>query len=547
MIDEAGWFGPPERALFGWWCRPENRSARLGVLICQTIGEEQHNAHHTMRLLAHRLAYAGIASLRFDYHGVGDSLGDWAGPGRVSAWVRSVEDAATAMRAAGVDRLAVVGMRVGAALAVRALASTSVDAEALVLWDPCSGKDMLREGQARKPSKREPPEGTVDTPGYFYDQETTADLRALDLSEARTAQLAPRVLVLPRAERPRPRGLNKALDCPGVEWAEAVGQSELMDVPMTDSIVPEETLARVIDYLVSAATGEVKALSDLGSPTVEAPTTSGGYTTETVVRLGELGLFGILSDPEARRPGPTVIFVNVANDRHTGPGRRWVQLSRMLADDGFQVLRFDQSGTGDSPSHPGQPFGLMYAGEWLDDMAQVVVGPLLNGEPPAIVGLCSGAYSAMEVASTERVDSVYAINVILHALATSPFSPTAHPGRRAARPPSFLFAVAQHRWGKPGAAAWRVYRQLTPWNAPTAAVSTIVRRGTRVVIVAGRNDARHFRESAFWQIFGMRRWIRRDRFAILEDPVVDHPLMTQEGQDWAVQRIHSDLLAHYRQ
>ncbi|XAS77951.1 alpha/beta hydrolase family protein [Dermatophilaceae bacterium Sec6.4] len=544
-MDNPGWFGPPDRSLFGWLCTPQDGNAFLGVVICPPIGEEEHNAHETFRRLAWSLADHGIASLRFDYHGTGDSLGRWSDPDRLDAWLTSVTDAVRSLKEAGATAVVVVGMRVGATLAAVAAHQGRIEIDGLLLWDPVSGKGMLREGQARRPSVLEPPAGAVDTPGYLYSAPTAAELRSLDVATLGPGPIAPQLLVVLREDRPAPRGLRKRLAGPDVEWAVTDEQPDLLDVPMTESAVPEKTLARVVDWLVARSTGHPQKISQVLTPTLTFRTDIGVRVSERVVALGSIGLFGILSEPEAVNRPVLVVMINVANDRHTGPGRRWVDSSREWANDGFRVLRMDQSGTGDSPTHEGQQFGTLYAREWLADLPDALSCPMLQHSPLVLIGLCSGAYSAMEAAFYRPVVAVYAINVILHARVTSRWSTLADPRRIAARPAGWAFQRTGDRWPRTAALMWRIYRQVTVWNAPMAAVAALVRQGTIVILVMSPDDGRHFRESAFWSGLHAWRWRRSGRYALLESEQVDHPLMTQEGQTWAMRAIRGDLIRRF--
>ncbi|NYG07386.1 pimeloyl-ACP methyl ester carboxylesterase [Phycicoccus badiiscoriae] len=545
ITDTAGWFGLSGRELFGWLCSPAGATAATGALLCPPLGEEEHNAHETFRILAHRLANRGIVSLRFDYHGIGDSTGRWDDPNRVDAWIQSVTDAAEVLRSTGVAHVVGVGMRLGAALAATAAWHGAVEFAALALWDPCSGKEMLRQGMARRPSEVAPPMGAVDTPGYLYSADTVIGMQSLDIGTLPTGPLAPRILVLGRAERPIPRTLTRRLSGPEVTWGVAHGQAELLDVPMTDSITPEQSLVEVAEFLAAgAATPPVELVNPMRQ-SLRQHTPSGSAFTESVVSLGRIGLFGILSKPEHAINAPVVALLNVANDRHTGPGRCWVNASRAWADHGFTVVRMDQSGTGDSPCHPGQAFGTMYSRHWLYDLPEALHSPVFGDTPPVLIGLCSGAYSAMEATLVSRVDAVYAINVILHSKTTVRFGPEGDPRRLAARPPTRPFLALSRKWLRPGNLAWRIYRQLAFWHAPASSLDRIIRRGTRVVLVMSRNDGRHFRESAYWTLTHLWRWRRDGQLSLLVDDAVDHPLMTQEGQTWAMQSIERDLLQQY--
>ena len=81
-------FGPASRQLFGLFHAPE-RDARLAVVICMPLGQEAVRGHRLFRVLADRLARAGVAVLRFDYHGSGDSPGEDT-DGDLEGWRRDV-------------------------------------------------------------------------------------------------------------------------------------------------------------------------------------------------------------------------------------------------------------------------------------------------------------------------------------------------------------------------------------------------------------------------------------------------------------------------
>ena len=546
MIEKPIWFGPPDRALFGWFCLPDNGRASLAVLLCAPIGEEEHNAHETFRRLAATLAAQGMASLRFDYHGTGDSLGRWSDPGRGEAWLASIRDAYEAIGRLGIAKIAGVGMRIGATLAATAAQEGLIDLAALVLWDPCSGKSMLREGKARRPNQVPPPPGAVDTPGYLYEADAVADLRAVDPATLAPGPLAPHVLVLTRNDRPMSRPLRKRLDDPRIEWAEAVGQSELLDLPMTDNVVPTDSLARIVTWLRQHDTdAPVPVVLAASNEIIFRTAPDQRPLTERTVSLGGMDLFGITTEPDCPPRGPLLVLINVASDRHVGPGRRWVDSARTWADMGFRVLRIDQSGTGDSPCRGGQEFGVLYAREWLDDLPHALRSLPCSESGIALISLCSGAYSAMETAFQFPVALIYPINVILHAQITSKASALYDPRRLAARPPSSPFLRLYRRHPRAAALLWRLYRQVTVWNSPMAAVSALVRRGTDVVLVMSPNDGHHFTESVFWTIYQTWRIRRSGNYRLLLSRKIDHALMTQEGQDWALSAITTDLVARY--
>ena len=117
---------------------PAERPPAAGVwpvLLCQPLGHEYVRAHRALRNLATQLARAGIATLRVDYSGTGDSAGD-AADATLALWIEDVRIAVDELRQlTRSDRVSVAAVRFGAALAMRGLADRS-DVERVVLWDP---------------------------------------------------------------------------------------------------------------------------------------------------------------------------------------------------------------------------------------------------------------------------------------------------------------------------------------------------------------------------------------------------------------------------
>ena len=74
-------FGAASRSLFGWYHAPAEPRRATGVVICNPIGDDDVRAHRPLRHLAERLARAGLAVLRFDFDGTGDSSRGRARPG----------------------------------------------------------------------------------------------------------------------------------------------------------------------------------------------------------------------------------------------------------------------------------------------------------------------------------------------------------------------------------------------------------------------------------------------------------------------------------
>jgi alpha/beta superfamily hydrolase len=138
-------FGPPDRRLFGIFHPPPREAVQdCGVVFCQPLAHEFYNAHRSSGQLSSALAAGGLAVLRFDYYGTGDSPGDWT-EASVARWLDDIGCAADEMRRRGCGRLCLAGLRFGATLAALFSAERG-PVDALVLLEPvANGKNYLRE------------------------------------------------------------------------------------------------------------------------------------------------------------------------------------------------------------------------------------------------------------------------------------------------------------------------------------------------------------------------------------------------------------------
>jgi alpha-beta hydrolase superfamily lysophospholipase len=538
------WFGPESRPLYGWVARPAGGVARGGAILCPPMGEEGRAAHRTFRRLAEELADAGIVALRFDYDGTGDSAGLQDDPNRVPSWLASIEAARQYLLDLGAPTVAAVGMRLGATLAA-GQAAASAPFSSLVCWDPCvSGRTFLREGEALygfgETGLETPDDGLRHTPGFQYDAATAKDLRTLDLGKIPAdRRLADRVLLLSRIDRPVLPGITDRLEQEHLESVPAAGQGQLLDVPPELSVVPEAALHQVVGWLTAGVDGHpavpVKAPDGDETALVGSGTDGSAAVRERITRFGPDGIVGLVDEPAdlaARSrtgPVPWVVLVNVAAEHHIGPGRRWVEWARRWAALGYRVVRIDQSGVGDSPTRPGRADDLAFAPEWIDDMRHVVTELTRDGAQVGIVGLCSGSYSAFEVAMWEHVDAVFAINPRLTLYPAAKGTHVYTDRRRAAMLPNKPFARLALKRRILAGGLWRIYRELAVWHAPLLVLRRVQRRGTAVQVIACPDDAQHFTE-----VYALRPllwWMKRSpRFRFASDEVLDHSLLTRRAQ-----------------
>ncbi|MFL5579964.1 MAG: serine aminopeptidase domain-containing protein, partial [Gemmatimonadaceae bacterium] len=364
--------------LFGWYHEAPAAAPRDGVaVLCAPFGPEYTRAHRALRHLADRLARHGIATLRFDYHAVGDSAGSEADAGLFERWRASVVEAANAARrASGRTRLCLVGLRLGGTVA--ALAAAEAGAEAIATWNAVvKGRSYARELQAMALTAKDAPTETGDgleSAGFRIHAETLAAVRAVDL-DAATIPAGTRVM----------------------HWKRE-------DLPGWDGLLADHQFTVVPDAALEAIAAWVEAQlppRDPAPATASEPRTSLELdgVRETLCRFGEDGhLFGILARPTIASGRTAILLLNAGSIHHVGPHRLYVRLARELAALGHPALRFDLEGIGDSvlrrpgrENHPYSPTAMRDV-----DAALAFLRREHGCTRFVVLGICSGAYNTFQ-------------------------------------------------------------------------------------------------------------------------------------------------------
>ena len=134
------------RQLFGLYQPPRGNPARpvRAVVICPPFGQDYIRSYWCLRLLAGQLARKGMHVLRFDYFGIGDSVGSPQDMQSLNHWETDVETAINhLLEISGAQSCHLVGLRTGASLAAR-VAQRRSDVNSLLLWEPVvSGSQWL--------------------------------------------------------------------------------------------------------------------------------------------------------------------------------------------------------------------------------------------------------------------------------------------------------------------------------------------------------------------------------------------------------------------
>ncbi|HEU0224615.1 MAG TPA: alpha/beta fold hydrolase [Steroidobacteraceae bacterium] len=143
MTENAYFLPVGGERLFAFLHLPDGKP-RAAALLCAPLAEEKLWSHRVFVSFARELAGRGWAVLRFDFRGEGDSDRRF----EESDLGTRLEDTAAAIdelkRRAGLSKVALLGLRLGAMIAAAAAAQRD-DVERLVLWDPVvDGADYMQ-------------------------------------------------------------------------------------------------------------------------------------------------------------------------------------------------------------------------------------------------------------------------------------------------------------------------------------------------------------------------------------------------------------------
>ncbi|WP_245278308.1 hypothetical protein [Methylosinus sp. PW1] len=397
---------------FGWL---HHADGDRGVVMCASIGYEGLCAHQSWRVLADRLAAAGLPTLRFDYPGEGDSLGDPADPAIVDAWREQIRTAVRWMREViGVREVALVGLRLGATLAAEV-----GGVERLVQIAPVvKGSSYLRElkmmarvlaasGATPEASIAAATSGDdIHLEGFTINQPMAAAVKRIDLTRLEAAP-AQRVLVLhDPAAKPAPDYLQRLQSLgAAVETRALLDYRALTPAPMP-APPPLDDLDAVVAFASEGAGAALTSRPPQGALATE-------HFIERGVVFGERRqLAGVLCLPRGK-PKMTVLMLDTGANHHIGCGRSTVDFARALTRLGFASLRMDTLGIGDSAVVENGPRSALYDAARAEDVSAALDFLEMRGlENVTLYGVCSGAALALYAALADtRVKTLALANL----------------------------------------------------------------------------------------------------------------------------------------
>jgi pimeloyl-ACP methyl ester carboxylesterase len=428
---EPIYFGSTERPRFGWLHRvpPGVRMRAEGMIVCNPFGSEVLSAHRSLRHFAEAAAALGVATLRFDYDGTGDSAGTDRDPRRLAAWLRSVHDAIDELRRlTGVERVHLLGLRLGAALAALAAVDREDVAGLVAIVPTVSGVQWLREVDALQIAMRsgvaprgvEVEAGVHESVGFVITPETRASLSGIDLL-ALPKKPAAELLLISRADLAPNQRLADRMGALGsnVDHRVLAGYTEMM-LDAHETIVPAEMIRAVCGWLDARASRlGPDQLTTVPASLAGKPVSVAPGVEETATFLDQSRrLFGIVSAPASGvRPTRAVVILNSGSNHRIGPGRLYVQCARRWAARGYLVMRVDLSGIGDSAPWPGEAENLPYPRWAMRDVEDSVayLRDRWGVTSCCAIGLCSGGYHGLRAAvSGVALNRVVLVNPLVY-------------------------------------------------------------------------------------------------------------------------------------
>jgi alpha-beta hydrolase superfamily lysophospholipase len=406
------------------WCHAPQRPSGHAVVICPPVGHEFVNSYRSLRHLADRFAQAGVAAFRIEYQGIGDSSGADTQPHRLQSWLDSIAAACQFIQEnCKVKSISLLGLRMGATLA--AMLGEHLDLHALICWAPVpNGRRYVREmfalQQTGEVAGLTSDDSIIEGGGFVLTEDAIQEISAVSLTDV-VPKRAKHVFLFIREGITIPSMLIDywSANHPSFRSASLPGYDDMLALPHHTK-VPFDAIETILDSFLKTIymfaedeeleTQPLKAHQQCQlSFQVYASLPDNGISLdqtysaqETLCLFSDVPLFAIMSQPlpQSGDDRPTVLLLNAGSVHHIGPNRNYIFLTRELLALGFNVMRLDLFGLGDSTPCGCDQENNPYMPQALDNihMAIQFLQERFGVREVILMGLCSGAYASFQAA-----------------------------------------------------------------------------------------------------------------------------------------------------
>jgi pimeloyl-ACP methyl ester carboxylesterase len=422
------------------------RDSRRGIVICNSLFEEKSWCERVFANMGRHLAGEGYDVLVFDYFGYGNSAGSSIDVD-VMSLERDIKDACDLLADSGVDRITLVGVRWGGALACRAAAARE-DVDSIFLINPvtnwsCELSKALRANVAGQYAMFNKAAMTRDEiiedlssggscvrsgyrmnniDGYCFSQSFLRQSKEVSLPVAIPARVKS-VAIFDIAPTPTSKSSDNdklalafqsaGLDCDSVTLADdnAFWLNHHIFTSVTPGLYKE--IAERICKLERSQPPQKQAAGDPHLTVVDTVLLNG--VRESVVRFPTQDgyqTYGLVYMPEDRKVRDIAfVFSHGGLVGMTGAYRFYTRAARRFAAEGYPCMCFDPHGMGRAQGAPENKdkialFRDINLGLFADDVGDAVsfLEKMIGKTQVVLFGVCGGAITNLITQS--RFDNI---------------------------------------------------------------------------------------------------------------------------------------------
>lgn len=400
---------------------PPHKQCRGGLIMCNPLFEERKTCQRPMVELARELADSGLAIVRFDYAGCGDSDGAFQDYS-LDDWKENIAAVRSRLQhLCGQPIIGAFGIRSGASFANLAASRGIIDGPIILCNPVIKGAKYVREELRKKLMKEMITFGgshssrealmeqleanqPIDFDGYEFTPHLYRDLIRLDLLA--TANYKHRNAVLLIAINPNG---DYAKDLKALEDGISNSGAKVNSTPCL--IEPFWNRIGLVDTtpLRKLVTDWLDRQLPIESTTSSLPPTEGmGTTTENSARETPVSIptasarkIRVILHPPCppQKPSHAIIFCHGWTGNRLGPHRIFVKAARRLSRQGALCMRIDFTGRGNSD-------GTTASGsiqQMISDTRAAInfIQQKYPNLPLYLLGICSGGKVAIGAACDE--------------------------------------------------------------------------------------------------------------------------------------------------